>query len=213
MLIPDVFEKHKYEPKGIIHIGAHMCEERDIYARAGCGDDKVLWIEGNPRIADQVRQRLPSTVNIASAIISNAPGTVKFNISSNGQSSSYRDLALHAVYHPDVTYVDQMELPAYTLPQFLDIRGESIAKYDTLIMDIQGAEYDVLLGAENFLKLGYFRAIYMEVNTGEVYKGCGLLEDIKILLEKYSYNLVDINMTAYQWGDAFFVRSVTVTNK
>ena len=207
MLIPDVFQKHKYEPKGIIHIGAHMCEEREIYARAGCGDDKVLWIEGNPRIVDQVRHVLPGTVKIHSAIISNVPGTVNFNISSNGQSSSYRDLALHAVYHPDVTYVDQMKLTAYTLPGFLAIKGESIEKYDTLMMDIQGAEYDVLQGAESLLSQGHFRAIYMEVNTGEVYKGCGLLEDIKTLLAKHSYSMVDINMTQFQWGDAFFVRT------
>lgn len=204
MLIPDVFDKHKYEPQGIIHIGAHMCEEREIYARAGCGDDKVFWIEGNPRIVDQVRNVLPGTVNIASAIISNSPGTVKFNISNNGQSSSYRDFALHSVHHPDVIYVDQLELPSYTLPDFLNIKGESIEKYDTLIMDIQGAEYDVLLGAESLLPK--FRAIYMEVNTGEVYKGCGLLKDVQSLLEKYSYKLADIHMTPYQWGDAFFIR-------
>lgn len=205
MLIPDVFEKHNYQPKGIIHIGAHMCEEREIYARAGCGDDKVLWIEGNPNIVDNVKRTLPSTVNIASAIITNAPCTVTFNISNNGQSSSYRDFALHSVHHPHVVYVDKMELPAYTLPGFLGIRGESMEKYDTLMMDIQGAEYDVLLGSEEILSK--FRAIYMEVNTGEVYKGCGLLSDIEALLEKHSFKLVDINMTPYEWGDAFFVKS------
>ena len=33
MLIPDIFDKYpSYKPvKGVIHIGAHKCEEKDIY--------------------------------------------------------------------------------------------------------------------------------------------------------------------------------------
>lgn len=204
MLIPDVFEKHRYVPKGIIHIGAHLCEEREIYANAGCGDDKVLWIEANPHIVDQVKRSLPSTIKISSAVITDAPGTVSFNISNNIQSSSYREFGSHSFHHPHVVYVDKMELPAYTLPGFLDLVGESVEKYDTLAMDIQGAEYDVLMGAQSLLSK--FRGIYLEVSTEELYKGCGKLHDIEQLLEKHSFKLVDVNISEYQWGDAFFVR-------
>lgn len=204
MMIPDVFEKHSYVPRGIIHIGAHMCEERELYTSVGCGDDKVLWIEGIPGIVDHVKRTMPSTINIHSGVITDASGTVTFNISNNIQSSSYREFGTHAVHHPHVVYVERLELPAYTLPGFLDHVGESVEKYDTLAMDIQGAEYDVLIGAQSLLS--NFRGIYLEVSTEDLYKGCGTLDDIDNLLAKHSFKRIDVNISQYQWGDAFYIK-------
>lgn len=54
MLIPDVFEKHGYIlPKRILHIGACLCEERDLYLRHGVSDADVVWIEANPQLVQQ----------------------------------------------------------------------------------------------------------------------------------------------------------------
>lgn len=205
MLIPDIFSKFSYHPKGIIHIGAHLCEEREIYNRAGCNDDSIIWIEANPNTVDKARSMLPHSVKLYQAVISDHCGTVDFNVSNNDQSSSILPLGRHKVYHPDISYIDKMTLETITLPMFLSQNQQPIQKFDTLMMDIQGSELLVLKGALELIP--YFRAIYLEVNTEEIYEGCGLLEDIKNLLEKYHFKMVDVHMTGFHWGDAFFVRS------
>lgn len=204
MLIPNVFSKFSYKPKGIIHIGAHMCEERDIYHQAGCDDQSIIWIEANPNIVERARSFLPSSVELHQALISDRPGTVNFNVSNNYQSSSILPLGRHKVYHPDVSYIHQLNLEATTLPLFLNQIQKPIQKYDTLIMDIQGSELMVLKGSAEILQ--NFRAIYLEVNTEQIYEGCGLLDDIKEFLKHYGFRMVDINMTSCHWGDAFFMK-------
>lgn len=44
----------------------------------------------------------------------------------------------------------------------------------------------------------------MEVNTKELYKGCGVLEEVVRFLSDYGFIMKDINMTPHGWGDAFF---------
>lgn len=204
MLIPNVFSKFTYHPKGIIHIGAHLCEERDIYNQAGCGDQSIIWIEANPNIVEKARSMLPNSVQLHQAVISDQCGTIDFNVSNNYQSSSILPLGRHKVYHPDVSYVETMHLETITLPVFLKKIDKSVEQFDTLIMDIQGSEMLALKGALELLP--YFRAIYLEVNTEEIYEGCGLLNDIKALLQNHGFRMVDINMTSCHWGDAFFMK-------
>jgi len=96
MLIPDCFEKFSIVPKGIIHIGAHMCEEREIYEKAGCDDTKVLWIEGNPRLCQFISQKFP-TVQLYNGLISDKEDDVEFIVTNNGQSSSFLELKEHKI--------------------------------------------------------------------------------------------------------------------
>ena len=49
MIITNVFDDFiicKPE-KGILHVGAHLCEEKELYNSIGITDDNILWIEGN----------------------------------------------------------------------------------------------------------------------------------------------------------------------
>ena len=204
MLIPDVFQKHNYFPKGIIHIGAHLCEEKTIYNNVGCTDENIIWIEANPDKVKEVKQNMP-TVKIYQTIISDeTKENIDFYISNNFQSSSILPLGRHKVYHPDVFYTSSIKLNSYTLPDFLNYIGEDIHKYDTLMMDIQGAELHVLKGAKDIIS--NFNAIYLEVNTEEIYEGCGQLNELKEFLSLYDFKMVDINMTSCHWGDAFFIK-------
>ncbi len=57
----------------------------------------------------------------------------------------------------------------------------NIDQIDFLKVDVQGAEYKVLKGAENLLKLGRIRKIYMELHTMELQ---ALGADKKLCLKK-----------------------------
>lgn len=199
MLIPDLFVKWHVYPKGIVHIGAHMCEESEVYKnQAKC--DNVLWIEADPNLAEK-------NPNVYQALISNKTGNiVDFIITDNdGQSSSFLELKEHLIEHPNVREKKRIKLETITFRDFVKKNNIDCSKYDFLAMDIQGAELYALLGMGDILN--NFKYIYLEVNTKELYKGCGLLEDIIKFLSFYNFKMKDINMTSHGWGDAFFERT------
>lgn len=71
-------------------------------------------------------------------------------------------------------------------------------------MDIQGVELAALRSAGDLIQ--HADAIYAEVNTQEVYKGCGILSELDSFLESKGFKREMINMTGAGWGDALFVR-------
>jgi len=204
MLIPNVFVKHNIKPRGIIHIGAHLCEERQIYNIAGVPDNSILWIEGNPNLVDRIKNTMQG-VQVIEGLVSNSEKDIDFIVTNNGQSSSYLQLKLHRVYHPDVVESYTIKSKTITLPKLLEQNNINCSDYDFLVMDIQGAEYDALSGMEELLH--NFEYLYLEVNTQELYEGCGLLSDIQALLAKHNFSLVEKQMTPFYWGDALFRRN------
>ena len=204
MLIPNLFQKWNIRAKGIIHVGAHYCEERGIYANGGCDDSKVIWIEGNPEIYEGIIAS-PFPVKIYNALISDGEHDVDFIITNNdGMSSSFLELKEHLIEHPHCREAKRIQLKTMTLPQFLDKNSIDPANHDFLIMDIQGAELHALRGMEGILS--NFNHMYLEVNTKELYAGCGLLHEIIDFLRPHGFVLRDILMTEHGWGDAYFSR-------
>lgn len=63
---------------------------------------------------------------------------------------------------------------------------------DFLSMDVQGAEYDVLLGAKEFLKKNCL-GMQLEVEFLEIYKGQKTFLNINSLMEKMGFELVELN--------------------
>lgn len=206
MLIPDVFQKYSIWPKGIIHIGAHECEERFIYRAARVSDDRVLWIEAQPDIVARMKATAPE-LNIAQAVVTDTDDAdISFMVTNNSQSSSCLALEKHRIHHPCVSESRHIELKTVTLPTLLARLGVDPAKYDFLAMDIQGSELHALRGMESIL--GGLVGIYMEVNEEELYKGCGLLPEVITFLEKQGFELKEKCMTKWGWGDALFMRTI-----
>ena len=62
-----------------------------------------------------------------------------------------------------------------------------------------------LKGASESLK--YTKAIYLEVNIDEVYKGCGKMNEIDEYLAKYNFVRVLTYITTHGWGDALYIKN------
>lgn len=204
MLIPDIFPKHGIRPKGIIHIGAHTCEERPIYHAAGVSDDRILWIEANPKMVEYTKGIMPQSVQLIQGCVSDKEEDVSFMVTNNMQSSSFLPFGTHAAEHPDVVAVEHIHLRTTTLPQLLLQNGCNAKDYDFLCMDIQGAELHALRGMVSILQ--HFNGIYLEVNTAELYRGCGQLDEVQAFLSHYGFRMADVCMTHHKWGDALFLR-------
>src|SRR5262245_3416467 len=131
---------------GVIHVGASYGQERDLYADAGL---PVVWIEADPNILEALQSNLVGRYANQKAIgclVTDENDTeYVFNISNNsGFSSSIFPLGLHKEVWPNVSYSRQITLKSKTLTAAL--QNEDLTQYNTLILDVQGAELKVLQG-------------------------------------------------------------------
>ena len=142
--------------------------------------------------------------NVYCAALNDTEQTVKFNITNNGQSSSLLDFGTHKTNYPSIRVIESREVQTQTLKNFIEKNNISIEKCNFWNLDIQGKELDVLKSAEEYIK--YADAIYCEVNTEEVYQGCGVLVDLDVFLKSKGLQRVKLEMTFAGWGDALYVR-------
>ena len=99
MLVPlhDIVVDYNLSINGVLHVGAHRCEENSLYLDEGVAQTEIFWVEANPDIVKTLT--LP---NVIEAAVSDTVENVVFNITNNGQSSSILPLKDHRIVHPDV---------------------------------------------------------------------------------------------------------------
>ena len=201
MLIPLHYLVNKYniQFKGILHVGAHECEELKDY-NVYISNDKILWIEAMNDKVELCKYRYPG-IFIENAVISDKIEKVKFNVSNNGQSSSILEFGLHSHYHPSVFYINSIEMETKLLR---DIICKYNISYNFINLDIQGVELRALKSMEEYLdNIDY---IYTEVNCDEVYQDCDKVTELDTYLDKFGFKRVETRWTDCKWGDAFYIK-------
>jgi FkbM family methyltransferase len=196
----DLVKKYNIHFKGVLHVGAHECEEIKDY-EIYLSRSQILWIEALPRKVQYCKQLYPNVL-IENAVVSDVVEKVRFNVSNNGQSSSILDFGLHSIFHPHVHYVTCFEAETKMLKNILPNYN---INYNFLNLDIQGAELKALKGMEEYLpNVDY---IYTEVNSDYVYKGCALISELDEYLLQFGLYRVQTKWCGdYRWGDAFYIR-------
>jgi len=187
---------------GAFHIGAHECEELGFYNQLGVKNEDVVWLDAIPsKVNEAINRGIP---NVYNAVVTDKDDEdVTFNVSNNVQSSSVLEFGTHSQEHPWVVYVDTIKQKSITIDTFFERNNIDASKYNFWNFDIQGAELLALKGAVNSIK--HAKAIYLEVNEKELYKGCGLITEIDEFLAKYNFKRVLTNMTIHAWGDALYI--------
>jgi FkbM family methyltransferase len=202
MLIPTIFRDFPscIPNKGILHLGAHKCEEAPLYHTIGVNDENILWVEANSDLIN------PYQNNILNAVVSNKDNEdVEFIITNNMESSSILELYTHHIEHPHVKEINRRNVKTITLNTLYAINNIPFDRYDFINLDIQGAELKALQGATNILP--HIKAIYTEVNEKELYKDCALMHQIDAFLNSYGFKRVATQMTQHGWGDALYMLS------
>jgi FkbM family methyltransferase len=200
----ELIKKYDLHINGIVHIGAHECEELAIYQLAGLAKKNIIWLEANPNLVKNMKEKDPEIIIHSFAVTNNSDNIVKFNVTNNFQSSSLLQLKKHADYYPDITVTEVIEVPTIRMDDFYKRFEYNPANYNMLNMDIQGAELTALEGFGDILK--NFDVVYTEVNTGELYEGCCTLKELDIYLEKFSFKRFELAMTDKEWGDAVYIK-------
>jgi FkbM family methyltransferase len=188
--------------KGILHVGAHDCEEKKDYNDQGVPDNKIIWVEGNK---DKVLQmRMAGIDTIYCAVVDEKEHEVTFHITNNGQSSSILPLETHLQHYPRILVTEERKVKTTTLENLIKDNHLPIEELNFWNFDIQGAELSALKGAGEYIKYADF--IYAEVNVESLYKGCALLPEMDEFLASKGFQRVAMRLVQQGWGDALYVR-------
>ena len=188
--------------RGILHVGAHDCEERNDYNAEGISDDQIYWVEGMKHKVEMMKGR--GIPHIYHALVAEAERDVEFNITNNGQSSSLLEFGTHEASYPWCKVVETITVRTKRLDSLITEKSIPMERRNFWNLDIQGAELSALRSAGD--NINFADAIYAEVNTQEVYKGCGQLPELDAFLESKGFKREMIKMTDAGWGDALYVR-------
>ncbi len=199
-----IIEKYG-KPNGIIHIGAHLMEERDDYINEGINN--IIWIEANPSIFSIIEQNhMGSNEKLFNYVISDQDDQViNFYITNNGQSSSILKLDKHKIYHPSIFVTETITTVSKRMDTIISQKNIDMKLYDFLNIDIQGAE---LLAIKGFGEaINNIKYIYTEINTNTLYENCSLINDMDKYLNNLGFKRVETEMTDFEWGDAFYLNN------
>jgi len=200
------------QASGLIHVGAHFAEEMEVYERAQLSP--IIYIDALPDFEEKVGTLLankPNSIAITAFCGETDGQQVDFNVSSNaGASSSALDFGRHRDEHPEVQWIERISLTSEKLDTLLERCTANhpkidFGKIDTLVLDVQGSELNVLKGSTNLLKK--VKWVFAEVNIGDLYKGDAALEEIQAYLLDFGFRLCQLEMNSHLWGDALFVKN------
>lgn len=203
ILLDYIVQKYNIHFTGILHVGAHECEELLAYDKY-LPRNKMLWVEALQDKVDFCKNKYPDVL-IEQAVVSDCVENVTFHcstnsISNNRESSSILEFGTHSIHYPHVKYTHEFKVDTKPLS---DILCNYSIPFNFVNLDIQGVELKALRGMESYLS--NIQYIYTEVNYEYVYKNCGLVTEIDDYLSQFGFRRVE---TAWYgntgWGEAFY---------
>ncbi len=133
---------------------------------------------------------------------------VDFYVASNPEASSMLAPKRVLSAHPQVTFAERVGLVSTTVDAIVskleqsrpDIRAED---FDVLLLDTQGAELKVMMGAVRMLQ--HVQNVWTEVSY-DLYENGADLEDQQAFLRPFGFRLSYVRLNIHGWGDALFVK-------
>ena len=202
-----LFDLRLASPQGIIHVGANVGQEISAYRSSGA---KIcLYFEPIPAVFEKLKSNLENIPNhfaLQELISDKDDEEVVFNITNNSLSSSMLPLGKHSLLYPNIESVNSLKIQTKTLDSIIETQFATNI-FDTLIIDVQGAELKALNGAKNLLK-NKLMYVYAEVSEEALYEGGCTFEEVTAFLKSYGFRLKNLSMNYNNWGNALYVKNV-----
>jgi FkbM family methyltransferase len=178
-------------PRKLIHVGAHLGQERHKYDALGYTD--VLWVEGAPSIAARLKDIVAhhgatsrSRHRVVEAIVTDTDGAKSqlLELSNDGASTSLFPLSELGRQRWSLQLTGATQpVPSRTVDS---IAGEyDMLDADVLVADVQGAEFLVFKGAQRVLQSA--RAVISEISQVALYDGGVLLPELTAFLADHGF--------------------------
>ncbi len=201
-----------YKSKGVLHIGAHRGSERFVYDWLG---KEVIWIEANPRMFRELKKNLIEFryQKAYEALLHSKKGEfVDFFLSSNDNASSSiydfsKDFKDNKLFFQNkkrnISMINKIKLKTYTLDDLILKNNIDIKKFNHWVIDVQGAELEVLKGSVESIK--FCNSITVEVSTENFYEEGSKFNDVKEFLNKFNFKFTKDPKRNHE--DVIFVRN------
>lgn len=192
---------HGLAPKRILHVGAHLAQELQMYKNFGA--ESGIFIEAHPEVYSRLKTILQDEIcwSAINALLSDKDNEIVdfWQASNDNMSSSLLKPGLHLTEHPDVLFSENtIKLQTQTLDSL------DLGKFDLVVMDVQGAELKVLKGGIETFKDA--DALWLEVALGGLYQNDCSINDLTLFLSNFDFYPVYIVIGSTMWGDALFVK-------
>jgi FkbM family methyltransferase len=201
MLIDFNYIKDKYNLNitGVVHVGAHYGEEIPSYLEQDI--KKIVCFEPLIENLEVLIQYRSDIVKVFPYALGETEDTVTMYRSTNNlESSSILKPKMHLELYQGIKFNSTSEVKMKKLSSF----KKSINGCNFLNMDVQGYEFQVLLGAEECIS--QFDYIYAEVNRDETYENNVLVDKIDEYLGARGLIRVETDWSGVIWGDAFYIK-------
>jgi FkbM family methyltransferase len=201
--VSDLKNVYGCNPSGVLHVGAHLCEEAEMYEKfewLPC-----YWVEANQALLAAAKGKLNDVKKnhffYEGVVWEKSGEKIQFNITNNFQSSSVFELGTHKLLYTDVFVNSVEERTTTTLDELIPVDSF----FDFINLDIQGAELNAIKGLGS--RLANINWIYTEVNKKKVYKNIYLVTDIDDYLMPYGFKRIATYwLPGVGWGDALYIK-------
>ena len=197
--------------QSLVHVGAHYAEERDLYQKKALN---VMWIEACPLFSHKLKSNLATFANqdFRLAALSRISGLkTPFHISNNseGVSSSFYHFGddINSLWPQlQLEHSNTVTVITKTFDQYVEEEQHWFSTHDpsALLIDVQGAEIDFLLGAKG--SLWRFDTIQVEASTANIYQNGNTEEEVVRILNNNGFKLEKAHEMVKGHGDYLFRR-------
>lgn len=196
-------DKHNLCLSGILHIGAHFGEEYSMYTGLGVTD--VIFFEPVKKVFEVLSSNYKDKCILYNHALGNTSGQIEMYIEKDSNLGCSSILEPSSNYPTDLfagkEVVEIRKLDEYTSLDF--------TKYNTLNIDTQGYELEVLKGAEKIMH--NIKYIFTEVNRQVPEKPLDYVNAVDYTLvseylTKFGFKLVEVNWAGISWGDALYIK-------
>jgi FkbM family methyltransferase len=199
-----LIEDYKIKVVGIIQLGAHFWQEKEMFLQMGITN--FILVEPQGWAYEILQSKIDGlNASVFRCAVSDFEGIGILNADANnlGMSSSLLKPKKHLEIYPNISFRIKEEVQVKKIENIPFDRS----KYNVLYMDIQGNELRALQGAESTFLKG-IDAIYTEVNFIELFENCTLISQLDEYLKTFGFTRVYTNeIEPGVWGDAFYLKS------
>lgn len=195
-----IISKYNLKINGVLHIGAHHGQEYKLYKSRNIRN--LIFFEPLKDNFNILKITVGDECILHNIALGNKSGFVEMFVETDnyGMSSSILEPKLHITQYPFIKFDKRETVEMKKLDDIVFNRND----FNMINIDVQGYELEVFKGATNILKsIDY---IICEVNTDELYVECTKLNDVSNFLYAFGFELVEVDMSGGNWGDALFVK-------